>query len=869
MGYYSVASFGDYDNDGDADMFTGGIFDPFRAFANDGTGVFAELTGAQNPFDGISVGVGNARSFADIDGDGDLDLVAGQDAGTLRTFANDGAGAFSELIGVANPFDGIDVGTFSSPGFSDIDADGDLDLVVGVDEGTLRSFANNGAGVFTELTGAANPFDGVDVGGYSVPVFFDLDADGDEDMLSGTIDGILKAFISDGAGNYSQVLTRGYDPTAYTDIFNGTSASAPVVSGVVALMLDANEGLGWRDVQNILAASASLTGSAFDDATADTQEDGLWSANASGTWNGGGHHVHTNYGYGMVNAYNAARMAEVWTLFAAAQTSANEQTVTSGLNDFADTLLPDGTGAGFSTTFTITGNLSIEHVALRLNFSADYVGDLRAVLTSAAGTEVVVKLEKSDLYDNVGNVNWLFGIDGLRGELSAGSWTMTVSDRFAGNSLTVRDASLDIFGSTASANDVYHFTDEYLAMRAYDSARATIADTDGGIDWLNFAAVKGSIALNLAAGQIVQVLGVAWATLANAFENAVTGEGNDRLTGTDGTNNLWGMRGNDLLTGGGGADRTSGGAGMDTLNGGLGNDTMIGGAGNDTYIVDATGDRVFETTTTASVIDAGGTDTVRSSVNFNLDANAGVRFVENLVLTGTANIKGTGNALANRLTGNAGNNVLNGGLGNDTLLGGAGNDTYIVDATGDRVFEATTTASAIDAGGTDTVQSAVTFNLDANAGVRFVENLVLTGTANINGTGNALANRLTGNAGNNVLNGGLGNDTLFGGAGHDNFVFNAAPSAANVDRISDFNVAEDTVRLDDVVFVGLTAGTLGASAFASNMTGQATEALDRIIYESDTGRVYFDADGNGVGASVHLATMTANLALTHADFFVF
>ena len=135
---------------------------------------------------------------------------------------------------------------------------------------------------------------------------------------------------------------------------------------------------------------------------------------------------------------------------------------------------------------------------------------------------------------------------------------------------------------------------------------------------------------------------------------------------------------------------------------------------------------------------------------------------------------------------------LSGGLGNDIMLGGTGNDIYVVDATGDRVFETSTTSSVVDAGGIDTVQSAVSFNLDATAGVRFVERLTLTGTANVNATGNALANILTGNAGNNVLNGGLGNDVMLGGVGNDTFNFNTTLGVTNIDRISDFTFS--TIR---------------------------------------------------------------------------
>ncbi len=268
----------------------------------------------------------------------------------------------------------------------------------------------------------------------------------------------------------------------------------------------------------------------------------------------------------------------------------------------------------------------------------------------------------------------------------------------------------------------------------------------------------------------------------------------ERLQLSAGTQSLNGT-GNDL------ANQLIGNGGANVLDGGTGADTMLGYNGDDTYGVDQAGDVVTE------VSASGGTDTVRSSVSYTLGA-----YVERLVLTGAAALNGTGNGLANHLTGNDAANVLDGGSGNDTLVGGNGHDTYLVDATGDVVTESSAS------GGTDTVQSSVSYTLGAH-----LEQLVLTGLADLDGTGNALGNQLTGNAGANRLDGGAGNDTLAGGAGHDTYTVDSS---------------------GDVVIEGAGGGTDTVLSSVSYTLGDGVEQLQL------TGSAALNATGNALGNQI-------------------
>jgi Ca2+-binding RTX toxin-like protein len=345
---------------------------------------------------------------------------------------------------------------------------------------------------------------------------------------------------------------------------------------------------------------------------------------------------------------------------------------------------------------------------------------------------------------------------------------------------------------------------------------------------------------------VVGNTGVTLDVAAASIEVIIGGEGNDTFVGSTvavslsldggaGDDVLTGGSANDILAGGDGNDRLTGNAGNDTLHGGAGADILLGGLGNDIYIVE-TGDTVTEATNA-------GTDTVWSAVTWTLGAN-----VENLTLTGTTAINGTGNGAANALIGNAAANVLNGGggndmlvggLGNDTLnggagsdamFGGAGNDTYVVNATGDVVAENLNE-------GTDIVRSSVSYTLVAN-----VENLTLTGTTAIDGTGNESANVMLGNTAANVLRGANGNDQLRGNAGSDTYLFGRGEGQ---DLVQDNSGSADRILYD----AGIDPIDLVISRQANNLRLSIHGSTDSVTvqnwYTSSSNRTETLQAGNG------------------------
>jgi Ca2+-binding RTX toxin-like protein len=262
-------------------------------------------------------------------------------------------------------------------------------------------------------------------------------------------------------------------------------------------------------------------------------------------------------------------------------------------------------------------------------------------------------------------------------------------------------------------------------------------------------------------------------------------------------------------TGNSSSNTITGNDGANVLDGGTsGTDVLVGGVGDDTYVVGRTsGITITEGSNQ-------GTDTVRASVTYTLSSN-----LENLMLTGSGAINGTGNSASNVLTGNSGNNTLDGGTGDDTLdggsagtdtlRGGTGNDTFIV------ARSSGITITENSGAGTDTVQSSVTYTLGSN-----LENLTLTGSSAINGTGNSAANVISGNSAANTLDGGSGNDTLNGFGGNDALTGGLGAdiyqytSGGGADTIN--NVASDSL-IDRLQFTDLSSTQITFSRTGNNL----------------------------------------------------
>ena len=382
-----------------------------------------------------------------------------------------------------------------------------------------------------------------------------------------------------------------------------------------------------------------------------------------------------------------------------------------------------------STVVSLTNSVSVSNDGVTQAASFDLLQQ-----TASTPTPIALLL-------GIGNADLTWGNGLFTGAVGNDTFTGGV-----GNDTLIGAAGNDSMdGYDGSDLYVINKQNEHLSAEIHDSGSAKSFAGATIVDEVRFASTTIYETLTLFAGDTgIEKVTIGSGTANAAVSTATTALNVDASRVLNGLT-IVGNAGNNYLVGTSFNDVINGGAGADTMVGGNPMYSVMGGVGNDTFVVDNVGDVVIANYSS-------GVNTVQSSITYSLPGN-----VQRLVLTGTAAINGTGNDLNNLITGNSADNVLDGGVGSDTLTGGLGNDAYYVDNVGDFISEGVNQ-------GTDTVNASVTYTLQAN-----VENLNLTGMANINGTGNLLANVISGNVGNNILVGAGGNDTLNGGAGNDQY----------------------------------------------------------------------------------------------------
>ena len=403
--------------------------------------------------------------------------------------------------------------------------------------------------------------------------------------------------------------TSGYNETSgtagdYSYQNEGTSYSGPMVGGAAALMLQANPGLGFRDVSAILAMTARQT---------DTTN-ASWVTNGSTQWNLGGMHFSRDYGYGVVDIAAAVRLAQSWADPAA--TVSNWVKAESGPMIQQVRPIPDNEAQSLSVTTQVTDNLRIDRMEFDLSLSADSPSELKAEITSPFGTTVtffdrpLARPLKDGVIDPEGTEtpwpgSFTIGSTAFLGESSAGTWTLKLTDLVTGNSASFNQLIVRAWGSPTTDNNQCVFTDEYPGGRALEDK--------AGTDTLNAAAVSKNVIIDLSGATTSQV-----------------GTANLRFSPGSSIEHVIGGAGADILIGNASANRLRGNQGNDTLNGGEGVDTAIFNGSRSQYTLAAQGSTSFVTTDSIPYRD--GVDSVSAverfqfsdlSVAVDLDGNAG------------------------------------------------------------------------------------------------------------------------------------------------------------------------------------------------------------------------------------------------------
>lgn len=612
------------------------------------------------------------------------------------------------------------------------------------------------------------------------------------------IDSASRKLIADNGSTFGQDYA----------VSEGTSFAAPIVSGVVALMLQANSRLGYRDVQAILAMSATRV----------NDPNGTdWVYNKAKNWNGGGMHVSHDYGYGKIDARAAVRLAETWQTRNVLWNEHKQSKASGELN----AAIPD-TGAVLSRQLIMNAGLIVESAQVSVDLAHQNWGDLIIKLIAPSGTQSILvnrpgkapgssSKDRGDKHaNNSTTLNFSFNSTHLRGENSGGAWTLQVIDAARGRTGTLKNWKLDLYGARSTVDDLYVYTNEFRTSAG--AARDTLKDTNGGMDTLNASAVTGNSTINLNAGASSNIAGRKL-KIEGLIEKAFGGDGHDVLIGNDQRNVLVGGRGNDALSGGRGADRLDGGSGNNRLSGGAGDDLFIirrNPGGTDTiedFAVSSGVEKIvlvgFESIPDFSRmtlrqsgrhvrIDLGerqtlilNNTTVAAVSEQNFAFVSEPRLLEEYVARWQNPLRIMGSAGANKMTISNGQDL--------TIFGFGGNDN----------ISASSPYGLIDGGNGNDTLTGGEIPGSRQPGWDWVEG----------GSGNDV---LKGGEGGDLLAGGSGDDRLFGGGGADHLI-----GGSGNDRL-DGGAGDDIVTLDGDInhiengkpaYLGVRVGGAGADVF--------------------------------------------------------
>jgi Ca2+-binding RTX toxin-like protein len=713
VGTYIAPTFADIDGDGDLDLVVGQRDGTLKYYKNTGSATapsYVEQTATNNPFNTIDIGTFSAPTFADIDGDGDLDLIVGERFGTLKYYRNTGsttAPSYVEQTATNNPFNTIDIGDLSKPTLADLDEDGDLDLVVGSNDGTLKYYRNTGSATapsYVKQTDINNPFNGIDIGSFSTPTLADIDGDGDLDLIVGKINGTLNYYRNTGSATAPIYVEQTGTNNPFNTIDVGFYSTPTLVN------ID-----GDGDVDLVVG-----------------ERDG-------------------NLNYYRNNILN-------------------------NVNRAATDITLDGSN-------TIIENINTTARVL--------IGDL--IVTDP------------DLTGN-NNVLTLTGADASKFEIDAGK-------------LYLKAGEVVDFETQSSYALIVTATDGTLVYS--EPLIVTVTDVNEVV--INHI-ITGELNKN---NSLTGTAKADTITGGNLIDDISGAGGDDIINGGNGKDRLFGDDGNDILNGEAGNDILYGNADNDILNGGADNDTLYGGADNDTLNGDDGND---------ILLGEDGDDTLNG---------------------------GAGDDLLN---GGDGNDTLNGGAGDDRIFGGNGDDTITIDADTDLGINQINGGAGIDTLDFTSSTIGVTIDLSSSSNPNVSTGLVLN-VLNIE--------NIKGGSGDDKIGGNAQNNLLFGGAGRDTFTFGNIISSTlakiGVDTIQDFTAADDKIQLSKSAFKVLnTVGILDASKFSTvTDDADADTATGAIVYNSSNGNLFYNSNGAAAGFGTtggQFANLNPTATLTNSLF---